>query len=817
MLNLFQKHKKLLSVLLVAVFVVGGVFKFGHIAFSLTAAEYKALPEAEQTLEAYFSLSPDQRAIIDSERNGQDSSSGTIGPISPTDTDAQKRLEWQAAQNKANEDRAAKIAADAKAGKLGKPWVVDTVNSPPETKSNSLQDILGQMLSWVLYYIAVGLGWILMLLMKVMLVIAVFNNFLNVPAVRVGWTITRDICNNFFIIFMMIMAIGVTLKLPGYQWRSMLPKILIFAVLINFSKMFTGILIDFSQVLMLTFATPLATVQGYNLVLAAMGLPGGYNLVVGENASGIDWLDIIAALLFVIIISIVAIVVVAVICVILVYRIIMLWFLVILSPLYFMAKATNISQLGSLSNEWMSNLSKMLVVGPAMMFFLYLSFLTMSGVNNMAKPGAEQTTNILQSTGTGGRANMAISNTNSADYNNTFVNNLGNKQNGLTASTGGTGDISLSAMASPNGVINFLVVVGLLAMSLVMGQKFGGAAGKFAGMAQGKLTSMAKKYSGLNLGLAGAKKAAQMPGIAVKSVAGKVGTGTLGIAGAATRGLGRITGSTGLQKLGEVGGAWRQDVLKARREARGAKAAKFLGKLGLGKEGKKAWGDFTDTDFAKNAKILATGGAAAVAGGLAAGLATVATGGLVAPLLAGIAASYVAGGGRLGEMSLGGWGKRRKARREGTAEEIANRQREIDDVATAGITRDGEIRQIDGRLTNTNNTADKSLQDEKDKAEAEHNKTVADADAQQTAADKAAEKTRDDIINQAFQERADSLNQYQEEYDKKINPLKEQLARIDNADLGDVTNLKTGSGLDKLLIQELVKGGVAARKHRIDQ
>jgi hypothetical protein len=391
---------------------------------------------------------------------------------------------------------------------------------------NGLEQILGSMIAWFLYYIAVGLGWIMMLITKVMLIIGIFNNFLGQPAVQVGWTITRDICNNFFIVLMMILAAGVTLHLPTYAWRTLLPKILIFAVIINFSMTITGILIDVSQVLMLTFASPLSTVQGYNIIISAFGLPDAFSMtkVIDQwakgsngtngqitNTNGVSFYDIIAALLFAIIVTIVAIVVITCITVILVYRIIMLMFLVILSPLFFLAKAApNISALGQVSSEWMGNLSKMLIIGPAMMFFLYLSFMTMAAVNNL-NPGASGTQKgslLIDPV-----VDQAIrANENLTTGNGTNLSAI-KPQTGTQSAQPGAAltteqDYSaLSEMASVQGVVNFLIVVGLLWVSLMMGQKFGDAAGKVASGGMGWMKGAAKKYSGYNLGKSAGKMA----------------------------------------------------------------------------------------------------------------------------------------------------------------------------------------------------------------------------------------------------------------------------------------------------------------------
>ncbi len=651
MSNFYRQNRKLFNVLLVALFVAGG---FGVVLNNV-------------------------RASWQDQANQSGSSGRVVQQVQQVQTD-NPSLSTPVLKATAASSPTSDMTAEQKAAALA---AVKGVATGP----NAFEQIIGSMVAWFLYYIAVGLGYIMMLITKVMLIIAVFNSFLKQPAVQVGWTITRDICNNFFIIFMMILAAGITLNMKGYAWRTMLPKILIFAVLINFSMTITGVLIDVSQVLMLTFASPLATTQGYNIIISAFGLPDAYSMTkvieqwkdgsngLLNNSNGVGFFDIVAALLFAIIVTIVAIVVITCITVILVYRIVMLMFLVILSPLYFLSQASNVSALGKVAGEWTGKLSNMLIVGPAMMFFLYLSFMTMAAVNNLN--GTSQNLMLQGDSG----LNKAVNAQGSVGTNATGQSittplaaqtNLGAAAQSGQALNSQQDYTAISNMASVTGVINFLVVVGLLWASLMMGKKFGDAAGSVAGKGMSWIAGAAKKYSGFNLGKKGVAQLQKAPGAIVSGAVGKVGTGTLAVSGAALRGIGKEGGM--VNALGQVAGGWRKDVLKSRRDARVAKFVKFAGKLGMSDETKATWGEFTNTEGAKRAKVIATGGLAAVVGAGAAGLATIATGGLAAPLLAGLAASYVAGGGRLGEIIIGQESKKRAAELQAQKDKIKTDQ-----------------------------------------------------------------------------------------------------------------------------------------------
>jgi len=352
----------------------------------------------------------------------------------------------------------------------------------PDTGSVPISDIIGRMFAWLLYYIAVGLGWILMLIVSVMLKIATYNNFLREGMVQTGWQIVRDICNNFFIILLLITAISTMLRQGEFKdWRGMLPKILVAAVVINFSLLMCGIFIDVSQIFTLTFASPLNSITGYNVILAAMGIPSGMQLskllTAKENSlettARIDTIDLIAALFYAVVTTFVTIVVVIAVTVILAYRIIWLWFLVILSPLPILLAI--FKKGASYASQWWGEFTKYLIVGPVIMFFLYLSFMAMGQMNNTGSGGNSSNILGVKTDEWSGEARV------------------GNDSN--VTLTSGSDTVSLSNAASPNGLINFLIIIGLMVGSLMMAQKMGVGGSKFAGQSLGWLQKQGKRFT----------------------------------------------------------------------------------------------------------------------------------------------------------------------------------------------------------------------------------------------------------------------------------------------------------------------------------
>jgi hypothetical protein len=446
------------------------------------------------------------------------------------------------------------------------------------------QGLIFSLMNWILYFLSAILSTLIDLVIRVMLYVSKYNNFLDVPAVDVGWKIIRDLCNNFFIVILMVSAISTVLSIKKYHYKAILSKLLMMAILINFSKMFTGLLIDFSQVIMLTFADKIATVGGKNILLNSIGLNDGYNLRELDEESGVGALDVGLALMLVMIVGTVAIVVITMITIILVYRIVMFWFLVIMSPFAYLASTFPPTQ--AYASKWWSNLFKYLAVGPAMMFFLYLSFFTM---NKMAKTGQEEKFSLDSG---GGSATTQ-------------------KDKDRIAALTRKG-ITFSTLAEPENLFSVLITIAMMAGSLIVAQDLGVKGSKWG----------AKGISMLQDGMKG-KGLAGTPFRVARTASRAAGT----IAGTPFRALGR-----GVEMIGEgVGGKWGKaikgagtvvaapgriiharvaDSKSAENKARTATVKDFMKKkLGFGKNSIEAGQAFMKTGVGKGTVDAIAGGA----------------------------------------------------------------------------------------------------------------------------------------------------------------------------------------------------------------
>lgn len=248
--------------------------------------------------------------------------------------------------------------------------------------------------------IASVLGWILSKLMGVLIYVAQYNSFIKSAAIINGWVIARDISNMFFVVILLIIAFATILRVENYSYKKWLPKLILMAILINFSKTICGLLIDLAQVVMLTFVNAFKDVAAGSLV-DMLGITNWQSL---QNIESVSAWEIAAAYVLSVIYVVIALITVAAMVGMLVMRIVMLWVYVVLSPFaYLLAAFPGGTQYSSM---WWKDFTKNLIVGPVLAFFIWLSFTSLTSFNNDnvlsvdgTVTGAQDITCVLDSEG----------------------------------------------------------------------------------------------------------------------------------------------------------------------------------------------------------------------------------------------------------------------------------------------------------------------------------------------------------------------------------------------------------------------------------
>jgi len=290
---------------------------------------------------------------------------------------------------------------------------------------------IAQILGHVIEAIISALGVILTGLMGILIRICSYNDFIVSPAVTNGWIIVRDLCNMFFILILLVVAFATILRIESYQWKKILPKLLIMAVLINFSKTICGLIIDFAQVIMLTFVNGFREAAAGNLT-TMLGIDKIMQ-IDATNARDVDGFSIFGSYMLALIYVLISLVVVTVIIAVLVMRMVMLWVYIVLSPLAYLLAAFPAGQ--KYSQQWWGEFSKNVIVGPVLAFFIWLSFVSATSGLISGLPPA------------------------------------------------GTGDAiaAITQAGSSDNMIKFIISIGMLIGGLMVTQSMGGMAASIAG------------------------------------------------------------------------------------------------------------------------------------------------------------------------------------------------------------------------------------------------------------------------------------------------------------------------------------------------
>ncbi len=468
-------------------------------------------------------------------------------------------------------------------------------------------------------------GLILGLVIRGLIYIASYQNFINVQVVILGWETVRDIANMFFVVVLMIIAFGTILHLENYDYKKWLPKLIIMAVLINFSKTICGLLIDIAQVAMLTFVNAFKAMGGANMT-DMLGISKIVTMAKSNGSSSFS--TIVGAYILGIFYLLTAVVVITTMMVVLAMRLVMIWIYVVLSPLAYLLAAFPGGQ--KYASQWWSEFTKNLIIGPVLAFFIWLSLASLSGINNMALTPQQK---------------IKINNQGTS-YNNSIVASRPN--------TGQPNPIGTQA-STPSALIAFVVGIGMLIGGLKISQEIGGAAGGIAGKGMAKInrgTAFAGNFAG-NF----AKRQVQEVGRAVRN-------NGLGTASMLSKGAGGITTwmakgketkvSSILKTLGNTGLAWRSDMMKKNKKNKQVKRQQFLEKMGMGEKAMDVTSEFLKTDTGKEVSSAVNVGAMGAGIGTGFGPIGAAVGGAVGFLGGGLI-SHFAGKGKDSKHKW--WGK----------------------------------------------------------------------------------------------------------------------------------------------------------------
>ena len=206
-----------------------------------------------------------------------------------------------------------------------------------------------------------------------------FGNITDNIFVITAWGMVRDFSNMFFVLIFVAIGIATALRVKAYEIKKTLPRLLGVALLINFSPVICGLVIDMANIFMNFFLT--AGASGFNQTISMSSSAGGQYLAAIESAWG-NWHQFITGVFFfrllsVFLFNIFGSLVLFLFATLFLVRNIALWVLVILSPLAFFSYILPATK-KIIFDKWKKEFIKWSFIGLTGSFFLYLSQLMLA-------------------------------------------------------------------------------------------------------------------------------------------------------------------------------------------------------------------------------------------------------------------------------------------------------------------------------------------------------------------------------------------------------------------------------------------------------
>lgn len=265
-----------------------------------------------------------------------------------------------------------------------------TVLGAVATASNWINYVVG-LIGGLLMSIA---GWFLNLSFDLN------NHILQSNVVKIGWTVTRDIANLGFVLAIILIALATILRIESYAMKSTLWKLIVAALLINFSLVIAGLVIDLGGTLTQFFinkatnnnpvqlADSLANSFQIQQILIPKDEGALQGIVSGlvNNLSGLT--TMVASSFFVAILTMLSAISMAGLAVMFFIRYIHLTILLILMPLAWLAWI--FPNFEGKWKEWWSTFMQWVFFGPMASFAIYLAIaIAKGGPTSQALGGAQ--------------------------------------------------------------------------------------------------------------------------------------------------------------------------------------------------------------------------------------------------------------------------------------------------------------------------------------------------------------------------------------------------------------------------------------------
>ena len=132
--------------------------------------------------------------------------------------------------------------------------------------ASSILDGFLMFFTWLMLILAELCIGLTIFFLRFFISIAAYNNYIDVDVVQLGWIMIRDVANMFFVVALLVIAFGTILGIEEYEWKKNLVKLILAAILINFSNLIAQLIIDIAHVFTITFLNAIAATAGGNII-----------------------------------------------------------------------------------------------------------------------------------------------------------------------------------------------------------------------------------------------------------------------------------------------------------------------------------------------------------------------------------------------------------------------------------------------------------------------------------------------------------------------------------------------------------------------
>jgi len=258
-----------------------------------------------------------------------------------------------------------------------------------DTAYNGIMIMIMKLFAWLVGVAALTLDY------TVFYTVVTMGDYIHdLSAVGIAWRILRDLSNIILIFGFLAIGISIILDVDVYGWgKGLLPKLLIVAVLLNFSLFITEAVIDTGNLFATQFYTQInggtlptseslsktkVSSEGIsNKIMSQLGLQtiyGGGTLNTEIFKAGNTW---IIGFMGIILFLITAFVMFSL-AFILIARFVILIFIIILAPIGFAGLA--VPKLSSYANQWWDELFKQTITAPVLLLLLYVALIVITDV-----------------------------------------------------------------------------------------------------------------------------------------------------------------------------------------------------------------------------------------------------------------------------------------------------------------------------------------------------------------------------------------------------------------------------------------------------